>query len=253
MARGTLMVVMALIFGVLAAGSASAQTVLFDNGHGERFSISDTGPLQLSMFAEIMRAAGCGVVTVDKPLNDATLAGVDALVISGAFAPPSTEEIDSIVRFMQRGGRLAVMLHVAPPLRPLLERLEITYTNGVIEERENIIGELPINFKVNRLGNHPVLEGVKEFNLYGAWGLLNRDDSTRVIAATSPKAWVDLRHNKVQTPEETASFGVAVAGDVGKGGFVVFGDDAIFQNKFLEGSNKKLALNLVKWFRTGGK
>jgi hypothetical protein len=253
MARGRLIVFMALIFGLVAAGSASAQTVLFDNGHGERFAISETGPLQLSMFAEIMRVAGCRIVPVDKPLNDATLADADALVISGAFAPPSPEEIESIVRFMQRGGKLAVMLHVAPPLRPLLERLEITYTNGVIEERENIIGEQPMNFKVNRLGKHPILEGVQEFSLYGVWGLLNRDDSTRIIAATSPKAWVDLRHDKVQTPEETASFGVAVAGDVGKGGFVVFGDDAIFQNKFLEGSNKRLALNLVKWFRASGK
>ena len=34
---------------------------------------------------------------------------------------------------------------------------------------------------------------------------------------------------------------VVYAGDLGKGGFLVFGDDAIFQNKFLDANNKALA------------
>jgi hypothetical protein len=248
MVHGRLMVVMVLLCGLLASGSAFGQTVLFDIGHGERFTISATGPLQLSRFAEVIRSAGGTMVAVEKPLSDATLAGADALVISGAFAPPTPDEVEAIMRFMQRGGKLSVMLHIAPPLRPLLERLKVTYTNGVILERENIIDDQPTNFKVNRLENHPVLQGLTDFSLYGVWGLLNQDDSTRIIAATSRHAWIDLHHNQVQTSDETASFGVAVAGEVGKGGFLVFGDDAIFQNKFLEGNNSKLALNLAKWF-----
>jgi len=40
---------------------------------------------------------------------------------------------------------------------------------------------------------------------------------------------------------------VAVAGRSGKGRFVVFGDDAIFQNKFLTGDNLVLGRNLASW------
>ena len=38
-----------------------------------------------------------------------------------------------------------------------------------------------------------------------------------------------------------------VAGEIGKGGYIVFGDDAIFQNEFLERYNGPFAKNMVKW------
>jgi hypothetical protein len=40
-----------------------------------------------------------------------------------------------------------------------------------------------------------------------------------------------------------------VAGALGRGRFVVFGDDTLFQNRFLDGSNLELAGNLVHWLR----
>jgi hypothetical protein len=244
-----LMCIMVLSFGALAAHVEAAQTVLFDTGHGERFLVGETGPLQLSGFAAICQTAGIRVATLEQPISDASLAGADALVISGAFQPLKPEEIDALIRFMQRGGKLSVMLHIAPPLRGLLDRLGVSYTNGVILERENILEGQPQDFRVNRLGSHPVLQGINEFSLHGAWGLMSLDDRARTVASTSPQAWVDLRHDKVQTKEETASFGVTCAGEIGKGGFLVFGDDAIFQNKFLDANNKALAVNLAEWLK----
>lgn len=244
-----LLSIMVLLLGTFAAQGAAAQTVMFDTGHGERFLIGELGPLQLSGFAEIVRATGVEVAPLAKPISDESLAGADALVISGAFAPFHPNEIEALVRFMQRGGRLAIMLHIAPPLGPLLERLGITYTNGVVQERESIIESQPQDFRVNRLGSHPVLQGVTQFSLYGAWGLMSIDDRSRMVASTSPQAWIDLHRDKIQTQEETASFGVLGAGDLGKGGFLVFGDDAIFQNKFLDANNKALAVNLAGWLK----
>lgn len=249
MAHARLIIVMVLLFGALAAQAAFAGTVLFDTGHGERFSTAETGPLQLSSFAGILRGAGWNVATVDKPISDATLAGADALVISGAFSPISYQEIDAIVRFMENGGKVAVMLHIAPPLATLMDRLQVTYTNGVIQESENIIEGHPTTFRVKKLGSHPVLQGVQEISMYGVWGILNNDNSCRIIASTSPEAWVDLRGDKVKRKEATASFGVVIAGDVGKGGFLIFGDDAVFQNKFLDKNNTLLANNLAKWMK----
>ena len=244
-----LMCIMVLACGVLAARVEAAQTVLFDTGHGERFLIGEKGPLQLSGFAETCRSAGIKVATLAKPVSDESLAGVDGLVISGAFAPFKDEEIDALVRFMVRGGKVSVMLHIAPPLGTLLDRLGINYTNGVIQEHENVIGGEPQDFRVNRIGSHPVLQGITEFSLYGVWGLMSQDGRARNVAMTSPRAWIDLRHDKVQTKDETASFAVACAGEIGKGGFLVFGDDAIFQNKFLDKKNKELAVNLASWLK----
>lgn len=249
MTRARLVFVIVLLTGALAAQGAAARTILFDTGHGERFQIGEKGPLQLSGLAETFRANGAQIATLQQPISDESLAAADGLVISGAFAPLGPEEILALGRFMYRGGRLAVMLHIAPPLASLLDALRISYTNGVIREREQIVEDEPINFRVNRLGSHPVLEGLHEFSLYGAWGLMNRDDSTRIIAATGPHAWIDLDRSQVQKKEETASFGVAVAGEIGKGGFLVFGDDAIFQNKFLDENNRMLAANLAVWLR----
>lgn len=232
---------------LIAAQAAAAQTILFDNGHGERFVIGDKGPLQLSAMAEICRSAGAQVATLDQPISDAALAGAGGLVISGAFSPLQPDEVDAVIRFMQRGGKVAVMLHIAPPLDSLLDRLRISYTNGVIEEKENVLKDNPLNFRVTRLESHPVLQGVPQFSLYGVWGLMNRDGSSRIVAATSPDAWVDLYNDKIQRKEATGSFGVAVAGEVGKGGFIIFGDDAIFQNKFLDDTNTTLAGNLARW------
>jgi len=240
---------MLLVCGVFGARGEAAQKVLFDTGHGERFLIGEKGPLQLSNLAETFKTNGIHVSGLEEPISDASLADADGLVISAAFAPLQPDEIEAVVRFMQRGGRLAVMLHIAPPLATLLDRLGIAYTNGVIEERENIIDGKPQDFRVNHLGSHPVLKGITEFSLYGVWGIMNLDHRARVIASTSPQAWVDLHHDKVQTKEETASFGVACAGDLGKGGFLVFGDDAIFQNKFLDANNKALAVNLAGWLK----
>ena len=233
----------------LASTGEAAQKVLFDNGHGERFRIGETGPLQLSGLADSFRRAGLEVAVVDGPLTDASLSGASALVMSGAFAPMLPSEVDAVARFLEKGGKLAVMLHIAPPLDPILARLQVTYTNGVLLERENLIENDPIRFRVTRLQEHPVFKGIKDFSADGVWGLINLAPNARVIASTGPQAWIDLHRDGKQSKDETGSFGVVVAGELGKGSFLVFGDDAIFQNKFLEGNNLILAANLAQWLK----
>lgn len=249
MARITVMMFFLFIFGAFSAHGATAKTVLFDNHHGERFTVGGEGPLQLSGFADIVRSAGAEVATLDQRITDATLSGADGLVISGAFAPLDREEVEAVVRFMERGGRVAVMLHIAPPVGDLLERFGVGYSNGVMRENDNVIEKEPLNFRVSRLGDHPVMQGLHEFSVYGAWGLINLGNKSRIVASTGPNAWIDLHRDGIQKKATTGSFGIVVAGDVGKGGFIVFGDDAIFQNKFLDANNKALAHNLAGWLK----
>jgi hypothetical protein len=57
------------------------------------------------------------------------------------------------------------------------------------------------------------------------------------------------RDGKFNSTDAQQSFGVAIAGTYGKGKYVVFGDDAIFQNVFLKGENMALGKNLARWLR----
>lgn len=233
-------------------GGAHARTsVLFDQGHGQKFLIERGGDLDLSLLAGNFRDLGYDVATSSAPLSDALLNGINILMISGPFKPYTGKEIEAVVRFVQRGGALCINLHIAPPVSALIYRLGVDHSNSVIHEEEGSIAGDTLNFRVTRLEEHPLFTGVGEFSLYGVWALLDVRPGVRTIARTSPAAWVDLNRNgRFDAADARGSFGVVVAGEEGKGRFVVIGDDAVFQNKFLKGGNLALARNLAAWLAT---
>jgi len=246
-----------LLFALLAVlvvpFTAHARTaVLFDQGHGQKFLIERGGDLDLSRLARTFRDTGNAVSTSSTPLTDNLLKEVDVLIISGAFRSFTAGEIEAVSRFVERGGAVCIMLHIAPPLSGLLDRFGVYYSNGVINEVENTIDNDSINFRVTRLEKHPLFRGVRQFSLYGVWAVQSARPDVRVIARTSPSAWIDLNGNGTyDRGDARQQFAVAVAGEVGKGRFVVFGDDAVFQNRFLTGENLTLARNLAAWLAGG--
>jgi len=235
-----------LLSASLAPAAESQPKILFDQGHGQRFVIADTGDLQLSRFSETLSATGAEVHQTTAPLSDDTLKGAAALVISGPFKPLQSDEIEAVLRFVQNGGRLAVMLHIAPPMGDLLIRLGVDFSNSILHERQNAI-DRDINFRVTDISAGPLFAGISSFSAYGAWAL-NPVESATGIARTSPAAWVDLNGDGVLSKgDAVGAFALVVTGRLGKGDFVIFGDDAIFQNRFLVDDNRKLAANLGTW------
>ena len=225
-------------------------TVLFDQGHNQRFLINSEGPLQLTGLAGIFREQGFTVQAHSGVIGPANLTGARALVISGAFKPFTPAEIDAISGYLDNGGRLAVMLHIGPPLKPLLDKLGVVVSNGVLHEQENLVKTDDLSFMVTRFAADPLTAGLDKFSLYGGWGLLNRGTGTAVLAKTGDKAWIDLNGDRKLSAEDAVqSYAVIVSGTYGKGRFVIFGDDAIFQNQFLDEHNAKLAANLAKWLK----
>lgn len=173
---------------------------------------------------------------------------IEILIISGAFSPVTRPEIEAIMKFLESGGKLVVMAHIHQPFVQLFERLGVGISKGPIIEQENIIGSNPKDFQVINLKDHPITKNIQSFNVYGGWGINNLPEGVQVIARTSNKAWIDLDRNGKQTQADAMqSFPVILAGYAEKGKFVVFGDDAIFQNGFLEGGNLQFARNLVNW------
>src|SRR3990172_2742889 len=167
-------------------------TVLFDEGHGQRFLVEERGKLDLSGLAAAFQEQGAQVKTSREEITDAVLSGVDALVVSGPFAPFTPTEIETITRFLSRGKRLSVMLHIPHPVAPLMHRLDVAFSNGVIRERANVIGGDPLNFHVTTLTAHALTTKVEAFDTFGAWALMNDGANAAIIARTSPTAWVDL-------------------------------------------------------------
>jgi len=222
--------------------------VLFDEGHGQRFLVGQQGPLDLSGLGELFENAGYTLLTSPAPLTPELLKGVDTLVISGAFISLKPEEVDAVQAFVASGGGLAVMLHIAPPLSNLLARLEVDFTNGTLREMKQLIGDNPLDFRVTDLTPHPLFENLDGFSVYGSWALRGTAEFAKDLARTTDHGWVDLnRDNRLGKGDAAQTFAVLVAGELGDGRFAVFGDDAIFQNRFLDNDNRQLASNLARW------
>jgi hypothetical protein len=248
------LIMAAIVFGLfpyaLLGGAIAAPVVLIDQSHDQKFVIEKEESLHLSVFAAILTAEGLSVKSSTTGLTDESLKGVDAVVISGPFKTIEPQEVEVLLRFLERGGRLVAMLHIGSPFSDLLHRLEVDFTNYVLYEQENIIEDDPRNFQVKTLNTNPLFGGMNHFSLYGGWALMNTASSSRIVASTSPKGWVDLNGDKkLSKGDVVQAFGVVIVGEFGAGRFVVFGDDAIFQNRFLDESNRQLASNLARWLK----
>jgi len=233
-----------------AGAAEAAPLLLVDQAHDQRFLIANDGPLHLSGLAAVMKGEGFDVRSSIAPLTAESLKSVDALLVSGPFKPLEAAEVEAVAHFVERGGHLALMLHVGSPFADLLQRLEVNFTNYVLYEQENIIDGDPRNFQVKALESSPLFGGIDHFSFYGGWALMNSAPSARIIAATSSKGWVDLNGDKKLSKGDVVGlFGVVAVGELGAGRYVVFGDDAIFQNRFLDQQNRQLAINLARWLK----
>jgi hypothetical protein len=242
------------LFLALPQLAVAAPVVLFDEGHAQQFKIGGDQPLDLSGLAAAFTRAGYEIRTTTQALDATALTGIDALVISGPFQAIRADEVAAIQAFLTRGGALAVMLHIAPPADALLQALEVAFSNGIISEKANIIGDNPQDFKVIDLAKHPLTAGLSDFALYGAWALQPTAAVSEVLAKTSNHSFVDLNRDRTyNTGDAMQPFAVLVAGTHREGRYAVFGDDAIFQNRFLEGSNRQLADNLARWLAAPSK
>jgi len=226
--------------------ASGKKTVLFDENHGQLFLTEKTGELDLSNLSALFEKEGWIIKTSHSEITDELLNGIDALVISGAFKPITKSETLAIMRFLEGGGKLSVMLHIGPPMADLLHTLNVSISNGVLHETGDLVLKNDIDFKIRDLKVHELTTDLKEFNIYGGWALLPTKEHTYAIAYTSEKAWIDLNGDKLADAQQ--KFAVVVVGAIGKGAFVVFSDDAIFQNNFLAEHNYSLGENLVRWF-----
>jgi hypothetical protein len=240
--------VLVTLLGPAARGAAAGPVALFDEGHGQRFLAGRSGELDLSGLAAEFREAGMEVRIGRGRLDPAALHGVAVLVVSGAFAPIAPEEVETIRAFVGSGGKLALMLHIGQPAQSLLERIGIQYSRGPIHETAGVIGGRDLDFASTRFSPHDITRGLRSLSVFGCWALKNFNPEAAEIARTGKNAWLDSDGNGRLSPgEPVGEHALVVAGTLGDGAYVVFGDDAIFQNRFLGEYNRDLARRLARW------
>lgn len=237
-----------LVLTCTTAVAGKSPVVLFDAAHGEKFLPDQEDPLALTQLGRLFLDQGFKLRSSKEPLTPALLSAVDAVVISGPFTPLAAAEIDALYAFVERGGHLAIMLHIAPTASPLLARFNLVHSNGVIREEApaQIEGEA-LNFYVTQLQKEELFAGIERFAVYGSWALAAEGKGARIVASSSNNSWVDLNNDRTYSAADARqSFGIVALGEAGAGNFVVFADDAIFQNRFLVNENRRLAENLIQ-------
>ena len=243
-------IIFSLIFFFSLTTPSLAGNILFDTSHRVIFHPTSDKPLGLKGFTEIFKRMGDKVLIGNKTLKADSLKGVDVLVLPGSMTSYDKSEIDIIEDYVNNGGSLLVLLHIAPPLARVTERFGIVLSNMVISEKNNLIDKSSQDFYSRDIRVHPVTEGVKEIALYGTWGLL-AEKGASILAATTPDAWGDANRNRVyDVNEPMAVIGVVAAAESGRGRIIVVADDAPLANAFLDmGDNRRLATNIASWLR----
>lgn len=241
-------ILLLVVLPLLSTPLAASPLALFDEGHAQPFLSDSDAPLGLSRLAALLSENGFAVRNAPDGLTPQVLAEADLLIVSGPFRPFARQELDAVMDYLAQGGGLLVMLHVAPPVRALLDRLDVDYSNGTLREEQHVIGQNALDFKVVRLEEHPALGDVKSFSVFGAWALRGTAGHVGVLARTSAESWVDLNGDRrLSAGDAVQSLGVLVAGETGRGRYIVIGDDALFQNRFLNDDNRALAVALARW------
>jgi hypothetical protein len=217
--------------------------LLVDYAHGEIFPPLDPRDLGYATLDTVFKEAGYEVRVISEPLTAKELRRAKVYLLAGPMNELSEEERSALRDFVERGGKVVVLVHIASPLRKFLEEYNITL-GWVVAEHENTLGKAQ-DFMVRNVGEGELFEGVGSLSFYGAFSVRAPES----YAFTSPRAWEDLNLNGVwEEGEPRGKFALIGMANYGKGYILVLGDDATLANRFIgEEDNFKLARNLAEW------
>jgi len=242
-----------MFFLIVLAFNLQAQNlgkIYFDEAHGQPFSISKDGHLQLSGFAKVFKDAGFDVSVVTDKISFEKLKDAKALIISGAFKELSNEELDAVFKFVDNGGKVLVNVHIPQPLTSFLNKLDVAVTTIPIKDENSPLKDKKVDFGVYDLSEHRIFKDLKRFFVYGSWGFKTNNPNIKLLAKSGRSSYLDLnRNNQLDKDDEMGPFGLIVEIKLGKGSVMLIGDDTLFQNMFLSDYNLKLAQNLANYFK----
>lgn len=226
------------------------EAAVFDMSHSEMFQPAGEGPLDYSVFIQLLKTNTSPVEFNRERITARSLEKARIYVLAGPAETVAPEEIEALKHFVKGGGRLLVLLQTSSPVARLTEAFGVIVSKVVIAEQSDTINGQAQDIYVTRFAQHEVTEGLRKIALYESWGLMPRADA-KIVAASSDKAFADNNRNrKLDKDEPVLQFGIIGVCAFGNGKVVVLSDDAPLTNQHIgEVDNKKLAENIVKWFK----
>ncbi|MCU0611232.1 MAG: GldG family protein [Candidatus Eisenbacteria bacterium] len=248
-------------------------------GHGERTRADDT-KTGISRLAETLAAENYAVSDVII-LRDGLPEPGDLLMVPGPTSPFLAAEMDSLNRFLDRGGRIMVLLEPnGPSLREILVPRGILPRDDVIVDASGVGSIFGMSEVVPLVaqydGSHPVTKGFTAASFFPMCRSLVVADSASAsstatcLAQTSDASWGEtgsLSGDRIACDgdEDGGPLCVAAAASwsgVGPpdstatpaaGRLVVFGDADFLSNGFIDVSgNRDLGMNAVSWLAERG-
>jgi len=271
-ARGTAITESEVTGALLRALRERGQAVYFLEGHGEH-ELNDSGKEGYSQLRAILEQEGYTPKSARLLSGEPIPADAATVVLAGSKIPLRQAEVESITRYLDRGGRLAVFTdpQIDIGLEPLLAQWGITLGPGVIVDQEGrTFGgsyTLPL---ITTYSVHEIVRELKLPTLFPEARPLFLDLNSPTtglisLAQTSSQSWAEL-DVQVRPPqydpnrERRGPFVLAVAAaprnmlsDVkGSPRMVVVGDSDFLSNVYFNFSgNRDLLLNMLNWLMEG--
>jgi len=247
--------------GVVSQVDALSQSdrprVLFDEAHAERNTISPERARILSPehpeFAYYGRLAESlsyefALERWLSPLDSAVLEGIDVVVIATpqkSFAP---QELDALVRFVERGGGLLVAQDANPSPQEgsnqLAECFGLRFRQGVLRSQHGDWD--PESFRADVVqSDHPIVQGLDMFQTN--WGCsIEETTDCDVLLRSKEDTWQDVDGNRrATTGEPEGPLDVAVARAVGNGRVVFIADNAFHDT--IQECNLAFFVRATRW------
>ncbi|MGD2247033.1 MAG: hypothetical protein PVF58_01400 [Candidatus Methanofastidiosia archaeon] len=195
-------------------------------------------------------------------LSYTTLQKYDVLVITSFEKKYSSEEVDAIKKFVEKGGGLFFLADNESEYNTIAQAFDVSFFSdgGIIaDEKAQGFDDDTHVFYVDDIKSHLITKGVKKIALNNGIPIVSYT-SGDVLVKTSKNAWIDYEENetgKKDAGEKEGPFDILLAVDhVGRGRAVFFGGAMSFWNDTTieeDHGNVDLFTNAVKWLgETGG-
>jgi hypothetical protein len=232
----------AVVLAVAVVGVAVSGAV----GTGAAYSPSNSDWDGTSGLVRTAAASGAGVGTLVTTadyarLDDRTV----ALVLSPATAY-SDDDIESVRRFVERGGMLVVAEDFGQYANPLLAGVGASArVDGRLVRDERFESGSPALPVARDVRPTRLTDGIDAVVLN--YGTVVRPGEATVLVATSPFAYLDAdRDGRLDGGESLDAYPIVTVEPVGAGRVVVVSDPSVFVNAMQERSgNRQLVVNLA--------
>lgn len=244
--------------------------IYFITGHGEKEP--SKGYFNL---VNILELEGWQVRTINLASEEIVSSGTSVVVIGGPQKDFFDPELQKISQYIERGGKVIIMVEPfsrLPKLKKFLEKYQIGLCDGIIvDTKDKLLGGDYLAPLIPYFARSPITESITSPAIFptACPVVINKEigsaNFTAILAKSSSESWVKREEAEVKRGgidfkkgiDEKGPIPVAVialrlggensrAGD--RGGVVCFGDSDFVHDRFIEMlANKDLFLNTVNY------